>query len=186
MGVNTIQNFAFPTSVTTSTSSVGTTVTHLHGQNYNICIRRASGYCYICYAYTVKTTLSSSAQNSFGLSVSQDDNKNESGTDSKCTGDYIEIFGGESSSNAAIVTPAALGISYNSGRNCGRLLSYKNLDTTETITLCSKRKPFRVGVRFDEDEVCTEAKAESCEWDMGSKHAPGGITGFKLTYWQTA
>ena len=68
--------------------------------------------------------------------------------------------------------------------------SRKTLDNIDTIIfsfkISAKRKPFRVGVRFDEDEVCSAAKAESCEWDMGSNHAPGGITGFKLTYWQTA
>merc|ERR1712223_2254522 len=43
---STIQNFGFPTSATTVTSGV----THLSNQKYDICIRRAKSYCYICYS----------------------------------------------------------------------------------------------------------------------------------------
>ena len=41
-------SFGYPTSSTTVT----TAVTHLSNQNYEICIRRAAGYCLICYRYT--------------------------------------------------------------------------------------------------------------------------------------
>ena len=44
---NTIQNFGFPPTITAVTSKV----THLSNQHYDICIRRASGSCYICYRY---------------------------------------------------------------------------------------------------------------------------------------
>ena len=56
-------SFAFPTAITSSSTTITTTTTHLNNQNYNICIRRASGYCYICYS-TVATT----DPQSFGLS----------------------------------------------------------------------------------------------------------------------
>jgi len=62
---STIQNFGFPTSATTVTSGV----THLSSQKYDICIRRASGYCYICYS-TWKAGTAVIAQGSFGLSIS--------------------------------------------------------------------------------------------------------------------
>merc|ERR1719362_1162990 len=46
---NTIQNFGFPPTITAVTSKV----THLSNQHYDICIRRASGSCYICYSPTI-------------------------------------------------------------------------------------------------------------------------------------
>ena len=51
----------------------------------------------------------------------------------------FQIFGAESAANAAIVTPAALGISYNSGRICGRQLHYTSAQTADT-TVCCKYK----------------------------------------------
>ena len=57
-----ICSFNFPTSATSSTTT-GTTWTHLADQHYDICIRRASGYCYICYS-----ALQTTAPASFGLS----------------------------------------------------------------------------------------------------------------------
>ena len=57
-------SYGFPTSITSSSTTVATTVTHLNNQNYNICMRRASGYCYICYS-----TLSAGTDpQAFGLS----------------------------------------------------------------------------------------------------------------------
>merc|ERR1712241_118719 len=62
---STIQNFGFPSSATTTTSAA----THLSNQKYDICIRRASGYCYICYS-TWKAGTAVIAQGSFGLNIS--------------------------------------------------------------------------------------------------------------------
>merc|ERR1739844_318302 len=45
---NNIQNFGFPT-----TGDVTASVTHLSNQHYDICIRRASSFCYICYSPTI-------------------------------------------------------------------------------------------------------------------------------------
>ena len=42
-------SFNFPTSHTGSTATNTVAYTHLANQHYDICIRRASGYCYICY-----------------------------------------------------------------------------------------------------------------------------------------
>ena len=43
--------------------------------------------------------------------------------------------------------------------------------------------PFRIGVNFDNNEANVGAKAESTNELSGF---PGGIIGFKLTYWQVA
>merc|ERR1719330_30487 len=65
-----IQNFGFPPTITAVTSKV----THLSNQHYDICIRRASGYCYICYSPTIIVSgiaigTPIIAQISFGLSI---------------------------------------------------------------------------------------------------------------------
>ena len=51
----------------------------------------------------------------------------------------FQIPGAESATNAAIVTPAALGISYNSGRICGKMLSFASAATAD-VTVCCKYK----------------------------------------------
>ena len=57
-----IFSFNFPTSATSGTTT-GSTWTHLANQHYDVCIRRASGYCYICY-----TPLQTTQPVSFGVS----------------------------------------------------------------------------------------------------------------------
>ena len=58
-------SFGFPPTITVVTTSV----THLQNQYYDVCIRRASSYCYICYmAQIVGTTATTQAtQTSFGV-----------------------------------------------------------------------------------------------------------------------
>ena len=51
----------------------------------------------------------------------------------------FQIFGAESATNAAIITPATLGISYNAGRLCGKMLSFANAATAD-VTVCCKYK----------------------------------------------
>merc|ERR1712156_463240 len=93
---STIQNFGFPTSATTVTSGV----THLSSQKYDICIRRASGYCYICYStWTAGTAVI--AQGSFGLNISPSI-ASQSAINTSCTSDYISIPYGNSAAIAAI------------------------------------------------------------------------------------
>ncbi|XP_059086803.1 uncharacterized protein LOC131883364 isoform X2 [Tigriopus californicus] len=61
----TISSFNFPT----SSSAVSSSVTHLSGQDYRICIRRSAGYCAICYVPNFAdavTSLVASTQASFG------------------------------------------------------------------------------------------------------------------------
>ena len=52
---------------------------------------------------------------------------------------HFQIFGAESAANAAIVSPAALGISYNAGRLCGENLHYTSAQIAD-ITICCKYK----------------------------------------------
>ena len=60
--------------------------------------------------------------------------------------------------------------------------AYIQLIISLQFSILAKKKPFRVGVKFDETEICTAAAGNTCEWDT----IPGGIIGFKLIYWQVA
>merc|ERR1711992_104754 len=78
-----IASFGFPPTITVVTTSV----THLQNQYYDVCIRRASSYCYICYmAQIVGTTATTQAtQTSFGVSLSSEAATAESQIGSDCS-----------------------------------------------------------------------------------------------------
>merc|ERR1712241_1639167 len=172
---NTVQNFGFSPTATTVTS----TVTHLSEQKYDICIRRASGYCYIYYSPTLGTDATDAAilQVSFGLSLSSAAIiLSDVGT--SCTLDWLEIPGGDTQAIAAIAIAAAT----NSNRFCGRIFTVIDANAI-TITICTRQQPFRIGVNFDNTEVHTAATADMAQLGEQSRF-PGGIIGFKLTYFQ--
>merc|ERR1712228_99770 len=174
---STIQNFAFPTSATTVTSGV----THLSSQKYDICIRRASGYCYICYSeWTTGTAVI--AQSSFGLSISPNA-ASQSAVQTSCTSDYIVIPYGNSAAIAAITAPATEdSFSHN---YCGRFFSIAAA-ATAGVTVCTRRAPFTVGVNFDSNELTDDAVVDAMAATSEASEFPGGITGFKLIYFQVA
>merc|ERR1712156_889214 len=174
---STIQNFGFPTSATTVTSGV----THLSSQKYDICIRRASGYCYICYStWTAGTAVI--AQGSFGLNISPSI-ASQSAINTSCTSDYIAIPYGNSAAIAAITAPATEATFANS--YCGRFFSIAS-GATAGVTVCSRRSPFTVGVNFDSNEVTSISVADAKASTREESEFPGGITGFKLIYFQVA
>merc|ERR1712241_995443 len=174
---STIQNFGFPSSATTTTSAA----THLSNQKYDICIRRASGYCYICYStWTAGTAVI--AQGSFGLNISPSI-ASQSAINTSCTSDYISIPYGNSAAIAAITAPATeatFGNSY-----CGRFFSIASA-ATAGVTVCTRRSPFIVGVNFDSNEVTSISIADAKASTRETSEFPGGITGFKLIYFQVA
>merc|ERR1711899_187676 len=172
---STIQNFAFPSSATTTTSGT----THLSNQKYDICIRRASGYCYICYSpWTTGTAVI--AQNSFGLSVSPDA-ASKAAINTACTSDYIQIPYGNTAAIAAITAPATEATFAHN--YCGRFFSIASA-ATAAVTVCTRRAPFTVGVNFDSNELTDDAVADGMANTSEASEFPGGITGFKLIYWQ--
>merc|ERR1711860_438603 len=85
----TIQSFNFPQP---TVGTITETVTHLARQNYNVCIRRNVGACYICYVTTNDPTniLANNDQDSFGLSLA-DAARAQSEQGTSCTEDYILI-----------------------------------------------------------------------------------------------
>merc|ERR1711997_888228 len=179
-----IQNFGFPPTITAVTSAV----THLSNQHYDICIRRAKSYCYICYSPTIIVSgiaigTPIIAQISFGLSIGGIAASPSSLISATCTQDWIEVPGADTATIAAISTAALT----NGGRLCGRALSSVTdlLTTTTAGTVCGRHLPFRVGVDFDNNErdsIVTADKTTVTE-QCGS---PGGIIGFKLTYFQVS
>ena len=52
--------------------------------------------------------------------------------------------------------------------------------------IAGRHLPFRVGVDFDANERDNSATAKSKATLNEQQGSPGGIVGFKLTYWQVA
>merc|ERR1711992_249913 len=179
-----IASFGFPPTITVVTTSV----THLQNQYYDVCIRRASSYCYICYmAQIVGTTATTQAtQTSFGVSISSEAATAESQVGSDCSYDWLDISLGNTLANAAITTPTTVGSITNVSRFCGRVLALGDSiapGIAISSTVCTRQEPFRIGVNFNSNElatIITDAKASTIE----QGESPGGIQGFKLQYWQ--
>ena len=57
-------SYGFPTSSTATAS-----YTHLSKQKYDICFRRAKGYCLICYYPVVGAGTAVTAQSTYGLGL---------------------------------------------------------------------------------------------------------------------
>lgn len=86
----TIQSFNFP-----STDTVGLSATHLSNQHYDICFRRNSMKCAICYWPSITaadfSTTATSTQNSFGLSNSNADDTTTQQMNQNCNTDYVVV-----------------------------------------------------------------------------------------------
>jgi len=174
-----IQNFAWPPTATAVTAAI----THLENQKYDICFRRASGNCLICYSPTITSTaaIAAATQISFGLGISPTAATAQSEISSKCSLDWIEIPGGSTAAIAAIAAPVAAATSF-INRFCGRYINTAN-SIAGTVTICSRELPFRLGVNFDNQEIATKI-ADAMATVSEASEAPGGIVGFKLTFWQ--
>lgn len=167
----TIRNYGYDSVVQTNAAQTQAATTHLSNQHYAACFRREKGYCSICYI----PSISIAVETSFGLSTADADNAmGKAVTDSYCSTDYLVIPNGVLAI-AVITTPAQ----NKASRYCGR---YLNTDTgaDANVSICSRIYPFRLEVRFDDNEVCTATGTHLCETDT----EPGGIIGFKLNFVQ--
>lgn len=186
-----IRSFNFPDQA--PQVAVMDAVTHLSNQRYNICIRKNAATNHICYTPCTLLTNAMIANanmgSSFGVSESPVAGAAAptAGVGSSCTGDYIEIIGGQVKANAIIGTTGALATGLNS-RYCGRSLDQVDNNPTDNGVananpVCTASLPFRVGVEFDADEgTAVAAMAMSDE----TFKRPGGIMGFALCYDTTA
>jgi hypothetical protein len=179
-------SFNFPTA-TALLLATGTTVanpTHLSNQNYDICFRRASGNCAICFIPSI--TFGIAAANaaitisSFGLSVSDVQAK----TDVSCTTDYLIIRQATSKAIAIKQSEAIAG----TDRLCGRHFAYTDGQThtryadADLNSVCTSHRPFKITFKTDANEVATGAfnTPELNELDTW----PAGIVGFSLNFVQ--
>merc|ERR1719483_1919696 len=174
-----IQNFGYPTSTTTVT----TAVTHLSNQNYEICIRRAAGYCLICYSPSQSTGTTAAIQQSFGLSIGGIAKTPSAQLNTDCSTDFLEIPNGNTATIAAITTPSTTATNIN--RFCGRYFSTIS-DDLNSLTVCSRHSPFRVGVNLDSNEAVGATKAKEMSATNEQQGVPAGTVGFQLTYFQVA
>ena len=60
------------------------------------------------------------------------------------------------------------------------------LDDSLSFFIAGRHLPFRVGVDFDSNERENSAVAAEMATLNEQQGSPGGIVGFKLTYWQVA
>lgn len=174
-----VKSFAYPTT-NTAGAAQSISSTHLQNQNYQVCVRRSSSMCYICWSAWNTTP------GSFGLSVSPDiTDRADNGA--SCTADFITIPNGMSSTNAAATTPVGNTDAIN--RYCGRHLSTTDTDTTEK-SVCSRVYPFRLGVNFNDYELCDTVitTTANCELDIVAINGGdnGGILGFAIGYTQVS
>jgi len=172
--------------------TVGSTVTHLSSQEYEICIRTPSGANHICYiaCSSPNAAIVVIDQASFGISIAGADASGNA-DNTYCSTDYLRITGGTTEALAqagAIValSPATL--------FCGRALTPANDDRSiavaysATVSVCTFAQPFRVGVHFDADEFPTVSTIAIITAAAGTRAtsetttAPGGIVGFSLCY----
>ena len=190
--IGTIASFNWDTTV--ALGSISASQTHLSNQYYDICIRRARGYCSVCYSPQLTST---TIQSSYGIGTSSDDTAQKARIGSQCTGvttfnaietnqaglgDYLEI--------AALQTaPATSTTIAGVSRICGNIWSATTSGTAHA-TLCSFATPFKVGVHFDSDEVVfsplTAAKQSNNENQAVATSTGAGLgyNGFYLNYFQ--
>lgn len=205
----TVASFNFPL----NTATVGATETHLVNQHYQVCFRRESGRCRICYipSVTVEGTANNipAKQSSFGLSVSGDpgpgDDPASSQTDpGNCMADYLTIPYAFSSDQALFANNIPV-YDFGNGRGndrpsdlksrlCGRIFAANEEQEADdiytgaaSISVCTVARPFRVNVDFDSSEVQDPAAAgpPAAEGERNELAlAPGGIIGFSLDFTQ--
>ena len=98
-----IASFNWDTSTTTAlTTTTALANAHLSDQNYDICIRRARGYCSICFSPVVTTTTAAQGS-SFGLSACHP------GTADACKSATGTLCLGTTSINAIVADATNLG-----------------------------------------------------------------------------
>jgi len=169
-GVVASFNYPIGASTISDTATDGTAVTHLSNQDYDICFRRNSGNCAVCFTPTIDTD-----PKSFGVSVSINAaSKSALGTD--CTTDYLLIPLGQAEPTAKTTSTSPTNAP---SKFCGRMLNVAE-DLAASATVCTGVRPFRINFHTDG----TEADGTTDATDNESMVAPGGIIGFSLNFAQ--
>lgn len=177
-----VSSFGFDRTLTVITASAAT---HLSSQNYQVCFRRESSYCYICYTPKLEGANAAATQSSFGLSIFAGTAATAAAStvDQYCNADRLSLAGKETATNAAIVDISATA-------QVGALVCGRYMDTANTLTavatVCTRNYPFVLGVIMDEDENYSVGTVWAADEASAAEAAlsPGGIVGFDLYYSQ--
>merc|ERR1712223_2227252 len=161
--------------------------THLSNLNYDICIRRARGFCGICWTASTPGTATPTL-GSFGLSTSPAAAP-QSQVGTACTDDFIVIPNGEALPPMFTSTTIAVGMN----KYCGRYLNPTAAQTADEA-VCSRVTPFTLSVFTDANEVAGAAGTGAANTNEASSDAdtaagslqPLGTMGFALIYSQQA
>merc|ERR1719367_2503244 len=175
-GTGRIDNFNYVGNLATTATTSPTSPQHLINQDYTICMRRHAQMTRICY------TVAAPAANNFGLSLSPAA-ASQSATDTSCTTDYLTIPGARVGGAPASIAIAAKKAATAAERLCGRFFNVTAAATSSAV-ICSYFTPFKVGVKFNDNETPTGASATIANTDEAA--APSGFIGFHLTYAQDA
>jgi len=179
----TVASFNYP--LGTTAIGANPTITHLSDQHYDICFRRASGNCRLCFSPTVEVAAGNEPA-SYGLGLAADANNNGRAgpTDTACTADYLVIPEGV---NGAAGNPSSTIAQANNNRICGRMFTTDNAASTP-MTICTSRVPFSIKFRTDQDED-TKLNGRTVIVDETVNDAAGvspGYLGFSLNFLQEA
>jgi len=167
--VGHIASFGFPVAASLKgTTKIGATATHLNNQDYKICFRKESGITKLCFTEIPASSLATTDQGTYGLSVSPDLSVGQSGHDTECVTDYLEfpggVYGGTSTNNgcssSTSTTPGACTASTKPlvpttaarTKLCGNYFTVSKAITSKVNThetVCSISSPFEVRVHFD-------------------------------------
>lgn len=170
-GVIASFNYPIGASTISDTATDGTAVTHLSNQNYDVCFRRNSGNCAVCFTPTIDTD-----PRSYGIGANIDAAIAKSAMGTDCTTDFLLIPLGQAEATAKNTPTAPMNAP---SKFCGRILNVAD-DQTTTSTVCTGIRPFRI--HFETDG--TELDAGGDGTDDENKVSPGGIIGFSLNFAQ--
>lgn len=168
-----IKSFNFP-DVDVDDEAVIADATHLANQRYDICIRRNTGNCQICYwpadPIAAGGVAAAADQGSFGVSVIDPlSGALMSAVDSSCSTDFLSITNGGLKGTATRDS---------NQKYCGRFFNTDSNTGAAHATICTSALPFTVGVTFDNVEVAVGTDGTDSE----DGPVPSGSVGFSLFY----
>merc|ERR1711997_1015611 len=193
--------------VNTFNWATATTSTHLANQDYDVCVRRLTDRCSICWSPITTGTnpaaaagavaAIAAARGSFGLNNGASATiAPAAGTGANCfadaadSNDYIIIPNGLVGATAAAVAAAAA-VTQGVDKYCGRYLNAQA--ETADLTVCTQVTPFRLSVFTDNIEVVAAVAANAVvgksgvnEAAAGAADLPTGTMGFSLGFNQIA
>jgi len=178
----TVASFNYP--LGTAAIGANPTITHLSDQHYDICFRRASGNCRLCFSPTVEVAAGNEPA-SYGLGLAAIANPTFGRTGTACTADYLVIPEGV---NGAVDNPISTSAQANNNRICGRVFTTAAAATP--MTICTSRVPFSIKFRTDQDETSKFAAASMVVGKDEVINDAAGVTpgylGFSLNFLQEA